>query len=68
MKFETTGDHATSRHKPSHATSTAGPYETREQAATDAGDIYKLARRSPRRGVLAEANLGRLTETCEHAG
>ena len=43
MKFETTGDHATSRHKPSHATSTAGPYETREQAATDAGDIYKLA-------------------------
>lgn len=45
-----------------------GPYETREQARADAADIHERARRSIRRGVLAEANHARLSEACQSAG
>lgn len=68
MKFETTGDHAASRPKPGQATSMAGPYETRKQAATTAADVCERARHSPRRGVMAEANLALLADACNHAG
>ena len=44
------------------------PYETQEQARADVVDIYERARRSIGRGVLAKANLARLTEACQSAG
>jgi hypothetical protein len=65
MRIETTSDN---RNQPGdRAMSKASPYETRQQAAADAADVYDRARRTPRRGAIAEANLARLTGACEHA-
>jgi len=45
-----------------------GPYETEQQARTDVAHIHEQARRSVRRGVLAEANHARLMDPCQDAG
>lgn len=45
-----------------------GPYETRRQAAADVAEVYAQGRISVRRGVMGEANLARLKDTCEQAG
>ena len=44
-----------------------GPYESEQQARTDVTEVYDQARRSTRRGVLAEANHARLLEACQRA-
>jgi hypothetical protein len=46
----------------------SGPYETREQARAAVAHIYEQARRSIRRGVLAEANHAHLVDACQSAG
>jgi hypothetical protein len=45
-----------------------GPYETEQQARADVAHIHEQARRSIRRGVLAEANHARLMDACQDAG
>ena len=45
-----------------------GPYETEQEARADVVHIHEQARRSVRRGVLAEANHARLIDTCQGAG
>ena len=67
MKFENTDDHV-AHYRERHAITTPSPYETRQQAAADVSDVYDKARRAPRRGVMAEANLARLAGACKHAG
>lgn len=45
-----------------------GPYETGRQARADVAGIYAASHHSYRRGVLSEANLAYLQETCERTG
>ena len=45
-----------------------GPYETEQQARADVAHIHEQARRTVRRGVLAEANHARLMDACQAAG
>lgn len=45
-----------------------GPYESEQQARTDVTHIHEQARRSVRRGVLAEGNHARLMDACQDAG
>lgn len=45
-----------------------GPYETRRQAADDVAEVYARCRISVRRGVMSEANLALLEDTCKQAG
>jgi hypothetical protein len=64
MKFETSGDCADPRRERSPANC---GWPLPEQAAADVADVYERAWRSPRRGVLAEANLAHLTGSADRS-
>lgn len=55
-------------HQETGAIVPAGPYLTEGQALADVADVYERCRHSARRGLMDEANLARLRQTCERTG
>jgi hypothetical protein len=67
MKFETTHDPSAQDRSAGPTTATTTPYETERQARADVAGIYAQRDRSNQRGVMGEANLAYLRQTCDQA-
>jgi len=68
MQFETIDDPPAQDDKTGPAAATTTPYETERQATAAVAGIYANCELSNQRGVMGEANLAFLRESCDQAG